>query len=344
MRNCEAWSATSLSCEEPVYAIGGCALSKGLLSNQLTCTSAGLIAGTSAATSALSAAATFQGLPSIMSVAASGSTTARVKFTAPTSDGGSPKFTCATTNAVGTSLAFARSGPDTPVKTYGVRYTGPSGGTVFHVFASGFTCAPDLMSTCSYLEAAPSNSGTVKWCSNTTTSVAGTCTAIGTWAKNTAAMRTVCTSGAAQTATGTTSGGKTDWYLPSKDELQALYDAWCHIGMTGELWSSSRGAAANNACILYWEDGEVTSPSKATVTSVRAVRGRSSFVVGRPQELATVTRPLPRGRSLLGFKGSVVVKNSCWSAARIHRPACPVISVEIHPSSGESRHRHCSSS
>jgi len=252
-----------------------------------------------------SSAATIPGAPSITSVTAVGSSSATVVVTAPL-DGGSPittytatsdpaggsgtasqagsitvtgltggtsyTFTVTATNAVGTSLASAPSGPVTPVKTYAVGDTGPGGGTVFYVSASGFACGPDLLSTCNYLEAAPSNSGTIKWCSNTTTSVAGTSTAIGTGAKNTAAMQTACTSGAAQTATGTTSGGKTDWYLPSKDEIQALYNAWYNRGLTGELWSSSQGAAASNAWALYWEDGEVGSPSKGFSTSVRAVR------------------------------------------------------------------------
>ena len=252
-----------------------------------------------------SSAATIPGAPSITSVTAVGSSSATVVVTAP-ADGGSPittytatsdpaggsgtasqagsitvtgltggtsyTFTVKATNAVGTSLASAPSGPVTPVKTYAVGDAGPGGGTVFYVLASGFTCGLDLMSTCNYLEAAPSNSGTIKWCSNTTSSVAGTGTAIGTGAKNTAAMQTACTSGAAQSATGTTSGGKSDWYLPSKDELQALYNAWYNRGLTGELWSSSQGAAASNAWALYWEDGEVGSPSKGLVTSVRAVR------------------------------------------------------------------------
>ena len=85
-------------------------------------------------------------------------------------------------------------------------------------------------------------------------------------------MKPACTSGAAQPATGTTSGGKTDWYLPSKDELQALYNAWYNKGLTGELWSSSQGAAASDAWVLYWEDGGLTSTSKGLITSVRAVR------------------------------------------------------------------------
>ena len=157
------------------------------------------------------------------------------------------------------------------VTTYSVGSTGPGGGKVFYVAATPFACGTST-STCTYLEVSPSAGSAITWCDSTNTLISGIDTALGTGAKNTAAMKTGCTSGAAYTATATSSGGKTDWYLPSKDEIQALYNAWYNRGLTGELWSSSQGAAASNAWALYWEDGEVGSPSKGLVTSVRAVR------------------------------------------------------------------------
>ena len=246
------------------------------------------------------------GAPSITTATATGSTTATVTFTAPTETGGaditgytvasvsggitktattagnvtvdgltagtSYTFTVTATNAAGfTSDKSAPSGTVTPVTTYAVGSTGPGGGKVFYVAATPFACGTTLSSTCTYLEVAPSNSGTIRWCSNTTASVDGTSTAIGTGAKNTAAMKTGCTSGAAYTATGTTSGGKSDWYLPSKEELNAYYSYAYQQGLIGELWSSSQ-ASASTAWALYWEDGGVTSPSKGFITSVRAVR------------------------------------------------------------------------
>jgi hypothetical protein len=74
------------------------------------------------------------------------------------------------------------------------------------------------------LVAAPSDQGTVNWgCDGT--SIAGTSTALGTGLANTIAIVNKCsTSGiAARICYDLVLNGKSDWYLPSKDELNLLH-------------------------------------------------------------------------------------------------------------------------
>ena len=102
---------------------------------------------------------------------------------------------------------------------------GPGGGTVFYTSGTG---------TKKYMEVAPVSwySGTTetdfRWCHpQSSTSISGTSAAIGTGKANTAKIAAICTSNGAahwitvKNETGGV-GGKTDWFLPSKDELNQL--------------------------------------------------------------------------------------------------------------------------
>jgi len=102
---------------------------------------------------------------------------------------------------------------------------GPGGGKVFYVATSAFTSIGSACNTkCLYLEAAPSDhSSTVAWCSNTSSSLGATAQSIGSGMSNTTTADSTCTSGAIQVAADYTNNGKTDWHLPSKDELAQLY-------------------------------------------------------------------------------------------------------------------------
>jgi hypothetical protein len=103
--------------------------------------------------------------------------------------------------------------------------TGPGGGIVFYVSAANFTSTgSDCNTTCRYLEAATSDQGAFgdSWCSNITSLLGVTATGIGSGMSNTTTADLTCTSGRIQTSADYTNNGKTDWHLPSKDELNQM--------------------------------------------------------------------------------------------------------------------------
>jgi len=243
-------------------------------------------AGTSAASLASASVNVLgvPGTPGIGAVIATGSTTARVKFTVPSRDGGSPitqytvtsipsggsgsgsgiitvtgltpgtayKFTVAATNAVGTSAPSAESASVTTASApmdYAFGSTGPAGGKIVYVSASGFTSTGSACGTsCHYLEVAPGPWTKVNWCNLTTTTIPGVFgTSIGSGFENTRLMTTGgCTSGAGSLARATTRtvNGMTfsDWFLPSKDELQAVVEGG-GASSVDYYWTSSQTAA-----------------------------------------------------------------------------------------------------
>ncbi len=154
---------------------------------------------------------------------------------------------------------------------YSIGDTGPAGGKIFYVNTD-----PAIVEW-TYLEAAPSAlPGRYKW-GNTTTEVRTTGTAIGTGESNTAAIVTALdTAGftenyAAKACVDSTLGGKDDWFLPSKDELNELYT---QIGSVGWKlsWSSSE-ASLSKAWTLDSDNGHLDDfNAKSNDFSVRAVR------------------------------------------------------------------------
>jgi hypothetical protein len=122
--------------------------------------------------------------------------------------------------------------------------------------------------------AAPSDQGTAQWgCYGTT--VGGTSTALGTGAANTAIVSAACGAGtAARLCADLVLGGYTDWYLPSRDELNKLYINRSSIGgfyEYGLYWSSSE-YAANFAWHLSFYYGYGDGLNKNGAMYVRAVR------------------------------------------------------------------------
>jgi hypothetical protein len=177
-------------------------------------------------------------------------------------------------------------GDDDGDKTYVLGDTGPGGGKIFYVSEAGFTVytsASDTTGvTCHYLEAAPANiSGTLAWASTTygSANIPGTATALGTGRKNTAIILvTDANAPAAKVCKDLTTGGKTDWFLPSKDELNYLYTNRNYVGNLGTTstnyyWSSSQYDSNHNTA---WDQSFAGSSQynngKNDTYNVRAVR------------------------------------------------------------------------
>jgi hypothetical protein len=149
--------------------------------------------------------------------------------------------------------------------------TGPGGGKVFYISATPNTTATPWR----YLEAAPNTwSGgvvdpTIAWCSNTTTFVAAltsgsassvnTLPAMSSGFSNTRTMLGTCTFGAANMAASYNGGGKSDWFLPSSDELNQMCKwaravAWTSDATvcTGGTLNLGTGAGLGAAGFVDW--------------------------------------------------------------------------------------------
>ena len=161
--------------------------------------------------------------------------------------------------------------------------TGPGGGIVFYVHASGtFACGATLASTCKYLEAAPTSGtnlwtdATYVWSGNTQVAIGANAqgTAIGTGYKNTEAKGWTGTSDAGVAARNYRGPNNlSDWYLPSKDEVAQLYAQRTTVILSSSriYWSSSEIDATN----AWWVSttGGIDQYSKgSTGGSVRPVR------------------------------------------------------------------------
>jgi len=175
----------------------------------------------------------------------------------------------------------ANSGVITAV-FYMVGSTGPGGGKIFYVASTPFACGPTRAVTCTYLEAAPSgwrnggtpaNDPTITWAtnvnSNQTTAVTGADqTAIGSGYQNSIDIvnqaGNVDATSAAVAARNYTGGSKTDWYLPSRDELLQMCK-WAR----GQAWGSDATTCSNAGVINsaagfvddtpYWSSSESSS-------------------------------------------------------------------------------------
>ena len=120
---------------------------------------------------------------------------------------------------------------------------GPGTGRVFYV-----STTPQAWGT--YLEVAPAKwhgeaqDPKAVWCDNGKSGAIGAAQGltIGSGFKNTGAMVDACSSPAAKLAKAYTGGGKTDWFLPSRDELKELYAKKTSASELGTdlYWSSSQ--------------------------------------------------------------------------------------------------------
>ena len=243
-------------------------------------------------------------------------------------------FKTTATNSAGTSGLSSASASVSPEPVYAVGDTGPGGGVVLYVQASGGTftsTGSDCGTACKYLEAAPSDQSsgivwatTAAFCYNSgSTTETNSCqsnsiysgdstaqaasrtaaTAIGKGMANTNQIHArLTTAGGAVTNTyaagiayAYVNNGKTDWHLPSKDELNQMCKwqrgvAWtsdatmCTGGTlnsatwgatgfsSGSYWSSSEWTAAVSAWRQSFDGGVQGSGLRYNPYSVRPVR------------------------------------------------------------------------
>jgi len=211
-------------------------------------------------------------------------------------NGGKGGWTC------GRSITWAKTpvaGGSSSARTYALGDVGPGGGLVF-LISGGLT-----------YEMAPKTWGAnettgIQWCSDQTHSVA-TGTAVGTGSANTTSMLTsapatsfvACTSSPPNAVRAYAGGGLTDWFLPSKDELNAMCNysrnptapAAPSVSCFGSAGSTQDGTFAAGAygfvSVYYWSssqldayaawgqvlvDGNASFGSKGNSLQVRPVR------------------------------------------------------------------------
>ena len=239
----------------------------------------------------------------IIGTATLGNTEAIVPFTAPSSDGGSPitsytatsspggitgtlsqsgsgsitvtgltnatayTFTVTATNAIGTSVASAASNSVIPASEQVGDFYG--GGVVFYIFVeadAGYIAGE----THGLIAAVADQSSGIRWYNgNTNQTTEATGTAVGTGSANTDAIilvqGPVATSYAAGLARAYAAGGYTDWFLPSKDELNLMYS---NIGQGSLL-----GNIGNFADDYYWSSTEFDNYFALVQNFYNAVQG-----------------------------------------------------------------------
>ena len=193
-------------------------------------------------------------------------------------------FTVTATNPAGTSTPSGPSGSVTPV-VYIVGDAGPGGGKIFYVASSPFACGPTLSGSCTYLEASP-NKVMKQWCpgpvgvaapwgtmSDSVTSPAFS-SAIGAGYWNTTKMLAGCTWGLAYDMTASY-GGKSDWYLPSRGEWNAMWAARANLS---GYFVSTEGYMASEESSATWAH-EMAGSSGGWMTYTKT--GLNANIFGR---------------------------------------------------------------
>jgi hypothetical protein len=107
-------------------------------------------------------------------------------------------------------------------------------------------------------------------------SISGTSTLLGTGQANTTFIVGSCTTTgiAANICNNLVSGGYSDWYLPSLDEMYKLYLNRSIIGgLTGTYYWSSSQYSSTNAYFVNFSSGSTSNTSKSySSMNVRAIR------------------------------------------------------------------------
>ena len=170
-----------------------------------------------------------------------------------------------------TPASSGSSGSSAP--SYALGDIGPGGGLVFLI--SGGLTYEMARKTWSGGAADP----TTAWCNVTGTDITGAeGTAVGTGSANTTDMLAACTSGAAVSARAYPGGGQSDWFLPSKDLLTAMYDYKGSIVDTAKygFGSTSYWTSSEDPASWGWSqdfsNGSQVGLRKDLTASVRPVR------------------------------------------------------------------------
>jgi TolB-like protein len=177
-----------------------------------------------------------------------------------------------TTPPVTTAPVVAPPAP--PAVEYKVGDRGPSGGWIFYDKGR-------VLNGWRYLEAAPRDEPTAEWGANDKR-VGGTNTGVGAGKRNTELIleylnsTTRETGRAAQFCDEQFAGSFDDWFLPSKDELNLMYQNLKVKGLggfgSGSYWSSSE-VDSDWTWVQRFSDGEQNSRmDKNGTLSVRAIR------------------------------------------------------------------------
>jgi len=151
-----------------------------------------------------------------------------------------------------------------PSQVYKIGDKGPAGGIVFYDKGNN-------SDGWRYMEAAPVNQGHLEWGAKGQN--VSTRTEIGTGKANTAAILAVdANAPAAKACADYRGGGKYDWFLPSKDELNELYKQRNLFDISSGFFLSSSQYSNDCACLQVFVKGDQGFNGKYLNFFVRAVR------------------------------------------------------------------------
>ncbi|CAM3774750.1 DUF1566 domain-containing protein [Flavobacterium gelidilacus] len=175
------------------------------------------------------------------------------------------------TNNIGTAYGNSTSFTTLPNLSVGQPY---QGGIIAYIYVSGDS-GYVAGQTHGLIATTSNQSSSAQWgCSGT--SINGTSTSFGTGLSSTTAIVNGCTSTtiAAAICNNLSSGGFSDWYLPSRDELYKLYLNRSAIGgfNNASYWSASQATATTSWSVNFSSDGSNNTGPKSSLLSVRAIR------------------------------------------------------------------------
>ena len=182
---------------------------------------------------------------------------------------------------------------------------GPSGGYVFYVSPSVINVASGISTGGIYLEAAPVAAQSTAQFGCTGTQTPGTSYSVGSGAANTLAIINSCaTAGiAARVTSNLTYAGFSDWFMPSLDEMTAIYNNLFYKspslgGFTGvDYGSSSEGTNGYGYQAYWWFGAGATSgqTNKNYVAYYRPIRAFNPTYTSSINYGPSTTKPTDAG-------------------------------------------------